>query len=482
MQAGRWVRVAERACLTVFCAWLMWVPLPFGSVVERARLPLVIVPLALGVAASLLRLYSTRDRYNTAQPTTPWQIWGNGTLLFLLLGMLQLVPLSPSLLHALSPESLAIWNGASGVVSFVHVNSNILFPISIDPQLTAGELLRLGALFATFCVAALMIRTHTRRRVFACVLCAAAIFEALYGIREAALQRYEIWGWVNRLVFHRVTGTFVNPNHFAHYIAIILPMALFLGASLWRRSGDQDLPFPRRIALVLERHALLTGFVVLATIICLGAILLAQSRAALVAMAVGYLGVAAMLPGRRVARVILGAAMGLLLIVVLAYYLGPERTMTRFGEVQEDTSGRRIAMTAALEIWNRFSILGSGLGTFERAVALVHDEDIGHLYHHAHNDYAEIAATAGTAGLVIALVTLIGGYVWLVRMTFGEQAKELTWTRRAYQAAALASISVAVVHALFDFNLFISANPATLAAIAGAAVASTDHDKRTRRS
>jgi hypothetical protein len=66
-------------------------------------------------------------------------------------------------------------------------------------------------------------------------------------------------------------------------------------------------------------------------------------------------------------------------------------------------------------------------------------------------------------------------------MTFGESAGELTWRRRAFQVAALASLTIAMVHALFDFNFFIPSNPATLAAIAGAAVASIDHDRRNRR-
>src|SRR5687767_4173300 len=105
MQAGRWVPFAERGCLTILFAWLAWLPLPFGSVVEAARLPLVAVPLALCAIACLLRLYVTRDRTNTAQPTTPWKIWGNGALLFLLVCALQLIPLSPPLLRALSPES-----------------------------------------------------------------------------------------------------------------------------------------------------------------------------------------------------------------------------------------------------------------------------------------------------------------------------------------------------------------------------------------
>jgi hypothetical protein len=93
----------------------------------------------------------------------------------------------------------------------------------------------------------------------------------------------------------------------------------------------------------------------------------------------------------------------------------------------------------------------------------------------------EIAATAGTIGFVIAIFTLVAGTLGLVRLTFGENAHELSWRRRAYQTAALTSLAIAIVHALFDFNFFIPSNPATLAAICGAAVASLGHDKRKRR-
>ena len=114
-------------------------------------------------------------------------------------------------------------------------------------------------------------------------------------------------------------------------------------------------------------------------------------------------------------------------------------------------------------------------------MSLEQSEDLGRILHHAHNDYAEIAATTGALGFLIGMVALAGGFVLLVRRTFGERARDLTWMRRAYQAAALLSVSTAAVHALFDFNLFISANAATLATIAGAAVASVHHDRRTRR-
>ncbi|MEO8382628.1 MAG: O-antigen ligase family protein [Acidobacteriota bacterium] len=483
MPASRWVRFAEIACLTMYFVWLLWLPLPFGSVIESARLPLIAVPFGLCAIAGLIRLFATRDRTNLAQPTRAALIWLNGSLLFLATAALQLLPLAPSLLRVVSPQSFVIWRDASHVASLAGAAVRSSWPVTIDPRATRVEVLRLAAMMATFLTATLLIRNHARRRALATVLCGAALFEAFYGLREAALQRFEIWGWVNRLIFHRVTGTFVNPNHFAHYIVLILPMALFLGASLWRKAAPPDTALGRRFALLVERHALLGGFSVLTTLACLAAILLAQSRGALLALGIAIVGVAALLPGKRLARVALATTSGLLLVLSLALFLGVERTVARFdpGEVESNAVSRRLAMATAVDLWQRFPVSGSGLGTFERVVWMAQKGDDGHLYHHAHNDYLELAATGGTPGIVIGLLTLIGGFAALARMTFGPGSRELTWVRRAFQAAALVSVGAAMVHALFDFNFFIPANPATLAAIAGAAVASVDHDKRTRR-
>jgi len=478
------VTTAERGCLTLFLVWLAWLPLPFGSIIERARVPLIAVPLFLCALAAALRFYAIRKRESPVLPTRPWLIWGTGALIFLVAGALQLVPLPPSLLQLASPDSHAIWSAASRVAALAGVSTASFHPLTVDPRATALELFRVAAILATFITAALLIRSHARRTALAAVLCAAATFEALYGLREAALQRYEIWGWTNRLIFNRVTGTFVNPNHFAHYVAIILPLALFLIAAAWYVAGPPDLPYARRLAVLLEHHILVTGFALLAAVCCMVAILLAQSRGALLSLGAGLLAVAAMLPGRRVVRVGMSGAAGVLIVVSLVLFLGPQRTVGRFvpNEFERQTLvGRRIGIEAAFSLWQRFSLFGTGLGTFERVVSMEQTQDLGKIYHHAHNDYAETGATAGTLGFTIAMVALLGGYVALLRMTFGEAASDLSWRRRAFQAAALASLTIAMVHALFDFNFFIPANPVTLAAICGAAVASIDHDRRMRR-
>jgi O-antigen ligase len=479
----RWIPIAERGCLVVFFAWLAALPLPFGSVVEGARLPLIAVPLALCTIAALLRYYATRERGNTAQPARAWTIWTIGAFLFILVGALQLVPMPHPLLRMISPESDAIWTRASAVAALAGVHGGSAHPVTVDPAATSLELLRMIALLATFTFSALLMRHHVRRMLLAAVLCIAALFETLYGVREAVMQRYAIWGWVNRLIFNRVTGTFVNPNHFAHYIAIILPMAVFLIAIAWRDAAPPHVKLVRRLALLVEHQLFLVGFALLAIGACLAAMLLASSRGALLALAAGFLGCGALIPGRRIARVTLAAAAGFVVLTALVFFLGAGRTVGRFtpsaGE-RETFGGRRIGITAAVRVWERFSLMGSGLGTFSRVVSMEQREDLDRLYNHAHDDYIELAATTGTLGIVIALVTLAGGYVTLVRMTFGAQSKELSWRRRAFQAAALTSILIAIVHALVDFNFFIPANPATLAAIAGAAVATIDHDLRKR--
>lgn len=479
-----WLAAVEQLCLALFFVWLAALPLPFGSVVERARVPLIAVPISLCTVCTLLRLYAVRHRTNAAPPTRAWVIWAAGFVAMLVVAALQLVPLPPSILRTLSPGSHAIWTAASRVAELGGVHVSAAHPISIDPDATLFELFRVAALLATLTTAALLVRTPARRLVLASVLCLAAAFESLYGVREAALQRYEIWGWQNKLIFDRATGTFVNPNHFAHYLAIVLPMALFVAAAAWYRTGNRETPLRQRLLALVERQLLWTAIAAAAIIVSIAGILLAQSRGALLSLGAGILVIASCLPGRRLTRIAFATMAGLLLVGVLAFFLGAERTsLVRFLHVSGDATlgGRRIGIDSAVRLWERFPVLGTGLGTFERAVFMEQREDLGKTYHHAHDDYAEIAATSGTIGYFISIAALFGGYLALLRMTFGRTGTQLSWPRRAFQAAALASLTIAMVHALVDFNFFIPANPATLASIAGAAVASVDHDKRTRR-
>jgi O-antigen ligase len=131
--------------------------------------------------------------------------------------------------------------------------------------------------------------------------------------------------------------------------------------------------------------------------------------------------------------------------------------------------GRRAAMRAAVRTWIDFPLFGSGAGTFEDVSPRVQEPDETLIANHAHNDYLESLATTGAVGFLIGFVPLLGGTASLARAAFGARASQSTWRQRAFCAAALTSIVIALLHALVDFNFYIPANPVTLAAIAGAA-------------
>ncbi|HWS72156.1 MAG TPA: O-antigen ligase family protein, partial [Thermoanaerobaculia bacterium] len=473
--------LAERICAGVFAAWLLWLPLPYGSNEEFARAPLIGVPLLLCVVAALLR---ARDNEPMRVPNA-WRIWTVGALLFIGVVALQLVPLPASILRIVSPESDAIWRAADRVSALIAARGphDVARPISVNPAATLRELFRIVALLATFQCGALLIRSSRRRVLLASVLSVSALFQMFYGLNEAASHRYEVWGWRNSRIFNRVTGTFVNPNHFAHYMAIIAPVALFLAAIAWHASAH-GAPLKIRIARLIERRAPFFAAGILTALGCLAAILVAQSRGGLLAAGTGMLAIGAMIAARGRDRsdggslrhlamyLCGGAAAGIVLVLALVLFLGPARTVARFRPTagEEVTFvGRRTGIESAFGVWRRFPLFGSGLGTLADVVSMTQKRDLSKLYNHAHDDYAEIAATTGTLGAVIALVAVAGGYGTLLRAALRRRGNA-SWNRRAFQLAALTSLTVALVHALFDFNFFIAANASTLAAIAGAAV------------
>lgn len=447
-------------CAALLLAYLVWVPLPFGSNVDVAFLPLVVPPLVLCAAAALLRV---RDG-ESLRLTRAYRTWSVAGLVVLVIVAIQLLPLPSSVLSFVSPESHSIWSAADQITSV-----SASHPISVNPAATRYEWFRLVALFATFQAAALTINTYRRRVSFAGALCAAGVFEAVYAVREAATQHYEIWGWTNQLIFNRVSGTFVNPNHFAHYAAIVLPFAVYLGAIAWRNAANgRVLRFGRHVAALLERQFFLFAIAVGASLACLAAILLSQSRGALLSAVVGMLLMLVAISSRRAVKPLLLGILALVLMVAgLAAYLGTQRTIERFESSDTDVStlgGRRTGIEAALRVWRAFPLFGSGAGTFADVVSIGQSTDVEKLYRHAHDDYAESAATTGVFGMFFVAAFFAG----LVQAFRRDSA---SWRLRAFTVAALTSVTIAAVHALFDFNFYIPANAATLAAIAGASVA-----------
>jgi O-antigen ligase len=460
---------SDVALFVLLLAFLIWVPMPFGSASDASQLPLVIPPLVICAAAAILRA----SRETPFQLTRPGLMWTVGGVLFVLVVGLQLIPMPLPVLGILSPQSAVIWGRAGRLASLAGVAVPSLHPITLDPSATMLHLFRVLAYFATFLAAVILVRDNVRRTVMACVLAAVAMFEALYAVNEAALGRYAIWGWKNVLIFGRATGTFVNPNHFAHYAAILLPMALYISAYAWHTAAPPGALLSRRITKLVERRFVPFSCGLLAALACVAAVLVSESRGAMLAIIGGFAIVGGFArPGRRgVFRGLMIAIAMTVAIIASVLVLGRTETVSRIEQSStSQLNARRASVVGAIRIWEMFPLFGSGAGTYQDVVLMTRATSSEVLANHAHNDYAEILATTGALGFVVSIVSLLGGYAALAKNTFGESSEPMSWRRHAFKAAALTSIAIAMIHALLDFNFFIPANPITLAAIAGAAV------------
>ena len=460
---------AELGLFASLLAFLVWVPMPFGSASDASQPLLIIPPLLICAGASLLR--SMREPPFAL--TRPGRFWVAGGVLFAIVVALQLVPLPMPLLRVLSPRSAAIWGGAANVATLAGVNPSSLHPITIDPSHTALHLYRVLAYFATFLSSMILVRSTERRTVLASVLAGMGVFEAVYAVHEANLGRYAIWGWKNTLIFGRATGTFVNPNHFAHYAAIILPMALFLSAYAWHTAAPTGANFGRRLVKLVERRIVPFACGLIAALGCLTAVLVSESRGAMLAIIGGFAIVGAMASdkGHVLVRVALIAVAVSAAIAAAVVVLGHTETVVRFEHSRpSQLAARRSSIAGAFRIFTMFPLLGSGAGTYEDVVLMTRATSSEVIANHAHDDYAEILATTGALGFLLSVGSLLVGFALLARSSFGPLGESMSWRRRVFRMAALTSLAIAMIHALVDFNFFIPANPITLAAIIGAAV------------
>ncbi len=460
----------DAVLFVLLLGFLVWVPMPFGSASDASQLPLIIPPLLICSLAALVRAMR-------ASPFTlnrPGRIWTAGGVLFAAVIGLQLVPMPLSVLRLLSPQSAAIWERAARLAALGGMSLTSLHPITVDPSMTALHFFRVLAYFATFFASLLLVRDMVRRTIMASVLAAVAVFETIYAVNEATLGRYAIWGWKNTLIFGRATGTFVNPNHFANYSAILLPIGLYLSAYAWHTAAPAGAPFSRRIVKLAERRLLPFSCGLLVAAACIVGVLVSESRGAVLAIIGGFAvvgGIASSGRGAALRGVLVAVAVTAAIIITILV-VGRTETVSRLAQSRsEQLDSRRASVLGAVRIWEMFPLFGSGAGTYEDVVPMTRATSTEVLANHAHNDYAEILATTGAAGFVVSLVSLLGGFAALARKTFGEHDVPISWRHRAFNAAALTSIAIAMIHALVDFNFFIPANPITLAAIAGAAIA-----------
>lgn len=307
------------------------------------------------------------------------------------------------------------------------------------------------------CVANNLDEAKTKRVLAVTFL--AGISQAAIGVYQflfrAGPEGFELFGR-----FMRAYGTFEQPNPFAGYLALIIPVALGVV------SGFQ-LPVHGSIrAQLLILNVELLALCALASM--LAAVVMSWSRGAWLGVGAGLI-VTMIVPSRRAFVGSIITAFGLTLAILLgtlSVNVIPPAMAERFAGITDyfgvfDVRGVRVddANYAIVErmahwqsaamMWAENPALGVGIGNYAAAYpryALPRwDDALGH----AHNYYLNIAAETGTTGLLAYLV------LW--GSAFGQSWRAVRTASgfwRGVAAGLLGTLVALSLHNTFD-NLFV---------------------------
>lgn len=305
--------------------------------------------------------------------------------------------------------------------------------------LTRIEILKLSALALLMFLAVQAFESREDWRAFAWFLLALGFSVSIFGIIQHFTFNGKLY-WFRELRYGGIPfGPYVNRNHFAGLIELIIPMGLSI---LLLRAEDSDRLY----------------FVSLLTVVPIGALFLSASRGGIAAFFVeaGLIFLLGFVRGHS-RNQLLGGAVVLLAACAFVVWLGAGRALERFEAYQklEVSQVRRAEMLR--DSWRIFldrPVLGAGLGTLEAVFPRYETLYDGTMVNHTHNDYVELLAETGVlGGLVCAffLALLLVG-AWR-RVAEANSAIDL-----ALHIGALSACCALLAHSLVDFNLHVPSN------------------------
>jgi len=352
-------------------------------------------------------------------------------------GLVQIVPLPQAIVGVLSPAAYRVYR-------YYSVGAAGFMPLSLDTYRTTIELLRETAALIVFLIVVKSGReTGVLRRMMR-YLVVAGFCISMVAIVQKATWNGEIY-WFRELSLGGTPfGPFVNRNHFAGFIGMIVPLGL--GLALTERQKEKKVLF---------------GFlsVVMAVALCFS-----LSRGGITGFVAGV-AMFAFLVGKDKVQKRGVWLVGLFLIVLLTYllYLGVAPIVTRFYSTDITTEQRLTVWTATIGAIRDYWFAGSGPGTFIDLFPLYSPAGVQSIYDHAHNDYLEFILENGAVGTLI-----LGAFAVLVLLAISR--RKIHGRNGTMRIAALSSVFSMAVHSVFDFNLHILSNLLLFACVLGMAV------------
>ncbi len=391
-----------------------------------------------------------QNRINTAGILDKIYIFALG--LFYLVCLVQCLPLPSSVLSFLSPFRHEVLTQSRAIIN----SSSVAWQtISYSPLKSLAWWMFLLSLLMFFLV---FRKTFTRSRhlkLLIYILLGLATAEALYGLLQALIPTLGVL-WIDYIQAYLgdARGTYINRNHFAGFIEMILPLGLGYILSLGNWKEKLSLK-----ALMSTDRPNFQFFLTIGLSVMLLALLFSKSRAGITGGVLGFLTFVILVHSgsKGIPRsfwVITAVIIGM--VTFYSFRIGVDPILERFLRISKDVS--------RFDYWRDSLVIvkdhpfGTGLATFKQVFPVYNVSTISETTpYYAHNDYLQLLVETGWIGFL----ALVGGfYVFLIRSfrKVRHMSLQADPFRFFLAIGALSGLVSIAFHSFFDFNLQMPAN------------------------
>jgi O-antigen ligase len=331
------------------------------------------------------------------------------------------------------------------------------FSLSMDAESTRQGVAVLFFLLAAFLIAVNVFSSRDRLQRLAAFLVAYGLAMSVF-----ALIQYFTWNgkfyWLIPTRGGAAFGPFVNRNHFAGYMEMLMPI-----------------PIGLLVCGAADKQRIIYGF---AAVMMGIAVLAAQSRGALLAVVCEMILIAVvdrwfakvrrvrdrangLVPETRGLVLRLGAV-GIISVAILAgiLWIGADPIIGRVagsslskGQAPDPGYSRHLIWTGTIGMIKANPLIGVGFGAYETAYPIYAVTDGTVIVGQSHNDYLQIVADCGVVGGILT--------IWFLIVMARSTMRALAARDRLLSGLALgcgAGVLGLLVHSLVDFNLQLPSN------------------------
>ena len=319
-------------------------------------------------------------------------------LAFILVALLQIIPMPQTMMELLSPTSSKFYELANADTYFV----------SVDVGQSIISLMKLLSLFCLLVLIMQLINSEQRIKLLLLTMVASGTFQALYGSFEILL------GIERSLVFdlevsESATGSFVYRNHYANF----LMLCLSAGIGLMVATLEKDKFMSRKDRVRSAANSLLSSKAIVRICLVIMVIALVMSRSRMgntaffVSVAVIGLIALVLIRNRSNGLFIFVVSMFIVDLMIVSAYFGLSRVKDRLEQTSLDQETRDEVIREAVQIVQDFPLFGSGGGSFYSIFPQYQTSEIFAFYDHAHNEYVQFTIEYGVTGVFILLLILL---------------------------------------------------------------------------